>query len=143
MRTIQIIIILLFVYSVCLAQTPDTAFTISGTITNYQPGKTIYMALYPTEDDFNNRNCYRKAIFEHDKLPHDTADYSFTEVGPGEYIIACYQDVNGDGKINMGLFGPTEPYRIYEPNYGLFGPKFKKCKFKVSSDIDSAHIVLK
>ncbi len=130
-------------YSVCFAQTADTTFIISGTITNFQPGKTIYLALYPTEEDFNNRNCYRKAIFESDKLPPDTADYSFTEVAPGEYIIACYQDVNSDGKINMGLFGPKEPYRIYKPNYGFFGPKFKKCKFKVTGDIDTAHIVLK
>ncbi len=133
----------LLLFSFCYSQTCDTVYTISGTITNYKPGKSIYFAIYASENDFKQRKFYRKAWFKGNELPPDTIYYKFTDIEEGEYVIAGYQDINGDGKLNMSLFGPVEPYRIYQPNYGIFGPKFDKCKFRVAGDIDTAHIVLK
>ncbi len=136
-------LILLVVTTLCYGQTPDTTFYIRGTITNYKADKTIYIAMYANADDFKHQKGYKKLRFTGNQLEPDSLPYTFNEVKPGEYIIAVFQDCNGDGKINMGPFGPVEPYRIYKPNYGLFGPKFDKCKFTVNGSIDTAHIALK
>ena len=145
-------ILLLILSSLCYSQSPvdsnnvsaDSGFTVSGTVTNIQKGKTVYLALFASEEALKKtKDFYMKDYFDGKNLVGDTIHFSFNNVEPGEYVIASYQDINSDGKMNMGLFGPKEPYRIYRPNYGMFGPKFQKCKFKVTSDIDSAHIVLK
>ncbi len=125
------------------ADDTDTTFTISGLITNYKPGKHIYLALYASPEDFNTQKFSNKAWFKKDQLPPDSIRYTFTGVKQGYYIIAGYQDINEDGELNIGIFGPTEPFRIYKPRYGIFRPKFSKCKFFVNCDIDTAHMALK
>ena len=140
---IRFIYVCFILFRPCIAQTSDTTFTVSGIITNYKPDKTIFMAIYSSEKDFKQRNFYKKLRFRGDKLPADSMRYSFTGVAPGEYIIAAYQDLNGDIKLNMGFFGPTEPYQMYRPHHGIFAPKFSNCKFLLTGDIDTANIVLK
>ena len=114
-----------------------------GFITNYKPDKAVCIALFSSEESFKKTEPYKTLRFANDKLPPDTLHYVFSEVEPGEYIIAAYQDINGDNKMNKGMFGPTEPYRIYKPNYGIFGPKFSKCKFQVKGSVTSANFALK
>jgi len=126
-----------------MAQPADTTFTVSGIITNYKPDKTIYLAMYSSEKDFKERTFYKKLRFIKETAPADSVRYAFTGVETGEYIIAVYQDMNGDGKLNMGFFGPAEPYQMYRRHDGMFAPKFSNCKFTVTGDIDTAHIVLK
>ena len=36
--------------------------------------------------------------------------FQFENVEEGVYAIRCYQDVNGNKKMDKGLFGPTEPW---------------------------------
>lgn len=140
---IPIFIILLGAIYSAFAQNPDTTFSVGGFITNYKPDKAVCIAMFSSNDDFKKCEPYKTLRFANDKLPPDTLLYVFSKVDPGEYIIAAYQDINGDNKMNKGLFGPTEPYRIYKPNYGIFGPKFAKCKFQVSGSITSADFALK
>ena len=125
------------------AQNPDTTYTVGGVITNYKQDKTIYVAMFSNSNDFKQCKPYKKLRFSQNQLPPDTLLFIFSEVDPGEYIIAAYQDINGDNKMNKGLFGPTEPYRIYKPNYGFFVPKFSKCKFIVNYNITTANLALK
>jgi uncharacterized protein (DUF2141 family) len=130
--------------SICFAEdSEDTTFTVKGIITNYKPKAALYFAMYPSQKDFKERNFYRKLWYKKDKLPGDTVHFEFTGIQRGYYIIVGYQDMDGNGDINMGLFGPTEPYRVYLPNYGIFGPKFSRCKFLVDRDIDTVTIVFK
>lgn len=124
-------------------QTSDTTFSIGGIITNYSPNKAIYLAMYSSHEDFKQRKFYKKLRFLQNQVTSDSLRYVFTGVEPGEYIVVAFQDLNGDVKLNMGMFGPVEPYDVYKPNYGIFGPKFSKCKFLVNCDIDTANIVLK
>lgn len=142
-RFISFIIILIGILNTAFAQSMDTTYSVRGVITNYKPDKTIYVAMFSNSNDFKQCKPYKKLRFSQNQLPPDTLLFIFSEVEPGEYIIASYQDINGDGKMNKGLFGPTEPYRIYKPNYGLFGPKFSKCKFTVNGNITTADMVLK
>ena len=136
-----IITILINLQTVC-AYNSVKKFTISGTITNIIPGKTVYVAMYSSSDNFDKLEFYKKLRFLDEQVNFDTLYYSFSNVEKGEYIIAAYQDLNSDGKLNMGFFGPLEPYRVFKTNY-IFKPKFTKCKFLVENDMDSLNIILK
>ena len=117
----------------------DPGLTISGKIAGYQPGKGLFLALYRSAADFAEKKYCRTLRFLGEKLPADSVRYAFTGVAPGEYMIACFQDMDGDGKMTTGMFGiPKDPYRIVLPNHGFFGPKFDRCKFKVDRDYTSA-----
>jgi uncharacterized protein (DUF2141 family) len=120
----------------------EGGYTISGIISGYAPGKGVYVALYDSQENFESQRYCRNLRFIGEKLPPDSLRYSFDELPAGEYLVASYQDEDGDGKMTKGFFGiPKEPYRIYRPNYGFFGPKFEKCKFRVDGDYAEAHLV--
>jgi len=36
--------------------------------------------------------------------------FEFKDVKKGIYWIRCFQDLNGNGKLDFGLFGPIEPW---------------------------------
>ncbi len=137
--------IVLLLYGACFAEEPEdtTTYTVKGIITNYKPNATLYFAMYSSQKDFDEQNFYRKLRHLKDQLPKDTIRFEFTGVKKGHYIIAGYQDIDGNGKIKMGWFGPKEPFYIYQPNYGIFAPKFSKCKFLVDQDIDTIKIIFK
>jgi len=121
----------------------DSGFSVSGRVTGYLPGHIVYLALYDSEENFKATRFSASLRFTPDKLPSDTLEYRFKNIKPGEYMIACFQDLNGDRKINIGFFGPTEPYATYRSTTGMFGPKFGKCRFAVDRDIASADMSLK
>jgi uncharacterized protein (DUF2141 family) len=53
----------------------------------------------------------------------------FTGVRPGTYAISGFHDENDNGRLDMGLFGPTEGWAASNDARGAFGPKFKDAKF--------------
>lgn len=113
----------------------DSGGVVSGTIVGYAQGKGVYVALYATEEDFAGEQFCRNARFAGDSLPRDTIRFMFASLPPGDYLVASYQDTDGNKTFTKGLFGmPKEPYRIHRPNYGMFGPKFDACSFEVGTD---------
>lgn len=70
------------------------------------------------------RNCTGYCTITFDAVPY------------GDYAIAIFQDVNGNGKLDTGLFGiPSEPFAFsndFRPKFR--GPSFEKCKFTVSTE---------
>ncbi|HXP90097.1 MAG TPA: DUF2141 domain-containing protein [Fibrobacteria bacterium] len=62
----------------------------------------------------------------------------------GEYAVAAYQDKNGNGVLDHGLFHiPSEPYGLsnnFRPKWSK--PKFDDCKIEVAGKVVS-HIALK
>ena len=72
-----------------------------------------------------------------------SAAFSFTDVAPGWYCINCFLDLNGNGILDKGLFGPTEPWNIYKrPQIMLGRPQFKDAAFYVDKDIAGIEISL-
>ncbi len=56
----------------------------------------------------------------------------FDNLAPGIYAVKVMQDVNGNGKMDIGLFGPSEPYGFSNNVRALAGaPSFDKAKFEV------------
>jgi uncharacterized protein (DUF2141 family) len=109
---------------------------ICGTISRYRPGKSLYMAMYTNEENFRKQKYYKTLRFTGDKLPSDSVRYCFSGVEAGEYMIVCFQDINGDGRLNYGMFGiPSEPYCFFRPYGGMFRPHFDDCKVTVTGSV--------
>jgi len=80
----------------------------------YTPGTKVFLALH-SRDDYNT-----------DRVPRYTAvvtpsvheaelrllNYTFEQVEPGMFVISGFVDENGDQRLNLSLFGPTEPWDI-------------------------------
>jgi uncharacterized protein (DUF2141 family) len=62
--------------------------------------------------------------------------FSFQGVEAGEYIIQGFVDTNDNGELDIGLFGPTEPYFFHRPGPVFFGPPdLKEVLFSVTEDV--------
>ena len=62
--------------------------------------------------------------------------FSFSDVPEGAYGIRVYVDTNGNGKLDRGLFGPSEPWGMSwqgEPRKGI--PRFEDIAFNVERNI--------
>jgi uncharacterized protein (DUF2141 family) len=125
-------------------RTGDTqeTFTVGGTITNYAPDRAIFVALYASQEGFAKQEYVDALGFKRSELPPDSLRFSFAGLKRGYYMIAAYQDMNGDRVFNKGLFGrPKEPYCMHRPHRGLFAPTFSKCSFLVDRNIAGANLV--
>ena len=67
-----------------------------------------------------------------------------TDLAFGEFGMAIYQDVDGDGKIDKNLIGiPKEPYAFsknYKPT--IKAPSFNDCKFNYSAKANTVNMKL-
>ena len=69
--------------------------------------------------------------------------FRFSDVPEGRYAIRCFLDRNGNGKLDRGLFGPTEPWGFSGLTGSLRGkPAFKEVSFPLHDDLSGIHIGL-
>ena len=60
---------------------------------------------------------------------------------PGRYGIRCFLDINGNGRLDRGPFGPTEPWGMSWNAGRRFGfPRFDDIAFRVGKDIRGIRI---
>lgn len=45
-----------------------------------------------------------------DEVQKKKVPFKFEGLQQGTYGVRCFQDVNGNGKLDKGLFGPSEPW---------------------------------
>ncbi len=70
--------------------------------------------------------------------------FTFEGGAVGMFGIQCFQDVNGNGELDMGTFGPKEPWGMYRPKRPAFrGPKFEEIKFEVKENMTDISIEVK
>ncbi len=63
------------------------------------------------------------------------ARFVFEGVPAGSYSIAIFQDIDGNGQLDMGLFGPKEPYGFSNNARALFGPpSFEEASFELTGN---------
>lgn len=62
----------------------------------------------------------------------------FTGVEAGEFVVSGYIDTNRDGRLTMGLFGPTEPWGMAGLRRPLLArPRFDSLKLSLPRDVSS------
>ena len=66
----------------------------------------------------------------------ETVKLIFKDLPVGTYAIRMFHDVDGNGEMNMNVFGiPTEPYAFSNNAKGMMGPApWGDAKFDVSAD---------
>lgn len=111
-------------------------FTLSGVIVNHTPGKDVFLALFSSAEDMQKSRACRAVRFIGESTRSDTLRVRLDSIPAGHYVIASFQDLDGNAEMTRGLFGlPKDPYRILLPNHNIFGPSFDKCKFAVAADM--------
>lgn len=66
-------------------------------------------------------------------------EYSFN-VGPGRCAVSAFEDRNGNGVLDMSVFGPKEPSRFWRPFHGWRKPQFTDVAVSVNADVLAADI---
>ena len=87
----------------------------------HQTKGDLYFAIYKEEKGFRNpeKAYLRKVVPIKDKNPI----VGFENLPSGSYAIAIFQDLNGNGKIDLNWAGiPTEPYGFSNNPKIMFGP---------------------
>ncbi|GAK50907.1 putative exported protein [Candidatus Moduliflexus flocculans] len=70
------------------------------------------------------------------ELAAKKVSFRFENVPAGMYAIRVFQDVNGNGDLDMGAFGPKEPWGTYRDARPKFrAPKFEEMAFEVKEEI--------
>lgn len=95
----------------------------------------LYIAIYDDPSTFKSKsNAVDSAMI----IPNtSTARYVFSNLMEGEYAVAVFQDINGNGILDTGkLRIPKEPFGISNiNNQGKKGiPTFDKAKIKINGD---------
>lgn len=92
-------------------------------------GGTVYVSIFFNEKSYKNQTP--DMIFPVD--PTNTIVEKEITLLEGEYLISIYQDVNGNGEMDYGLFRiPQEPYGFSNMN-GKMPGSFDKLKLTMNN----------
>jgi uncharacterized protein (DUF2141 family) len=122
---------------------PPVSVRVSGEI-RFKKAAPIYLRLLAL-DDAKQELIAREQIIA--LKPEDVARgslrFEFAGLAPGRYALRCFQDVNGNKKLDIGMFGPKEPwstYRLARPKFRP--PRFEEMAFDASADVLDANLVM-
>ena len=125
-----------FLFVLLLARTVggDPA-TLHVTVRHIQVGKgTINVAVFNNKKDF----LHTPVAAQSRRADAETMEFSF-DLAPGDVAVAVYQDLNGNGKLDAGIFNiPKEPYGFsnnYRPSFSA--PHYEGCLIRVSGQTAS------
>ena len=104
------------------------------TLSNIKKLGKITVAVYRNGEGFpDNKFLVTKKAVEGAK---DKCELQFEAMPFGSYAVAIFQDTNGNGELDKGMFGiPSEPFAFsnnFRPKFG--GPSYEKCKFDFNKD---------
>ena len=88
----------------------------------------IYIYKNPEHFPVRPDLAYKKFVF-----PVRVQQPLVVSLPPGEYAVAAYLDLNGNGKIDRNWLGlPAEPYALSgNPAFHFGPPRFDECKMAV------------
>ena len=132
------IVICLFITSNTLFST--TSYEVSGEIIGLTGKHKVYIGLFRKEKWL--KKPFKGIVLTPEKVKNGRVKY-ILDAPKGEYAITVYEDVDGNGKLTRGMFGPKEPYgfyRNYSPSFGP--PDFDDCHFRVENDLENLNIPL-
>jgi uncharacterized protein (DUF2141 family) len=144
MKTRLLVAVFCMFFPAFSAQGQGVTYTVSGKIIFDKKGD-IYVYLV-TEDDFNTPFTGIQSLVLTTTLQVSKKRevlFSFEQVEAGKYGIRCFQDVNGNGKLDRGLAGPKEPWGMsWQGDKPGKWPGFSHIEFDVKEDIHDVVIEL-
>jgi len=128
------------VFLIGLSMITSTAFhveekgSLKVLLSNVKKTGKINIAVYRNGDEFPSNKFKVKGLSG--EASNGKCEFQFDAIPFGSYAVAIYQDVNGNGELDKGMFGiPKEPFAFsnnFRPRFG--GPTFEKCKFDFVKD---------
>jgi uncharacterized protein (DUF2141 family) len=107
----------------------DDSGTITFVMTSLRNEKGIARCALHDKDDAFPRKPDQAVATTTAPIKGGSATCVFTGVKPGTYAVSGFHDENNNGKLDLGMFGPTEGWAASNDARGTFGPKFKDAKF--------------
>jgi uncharacterized protein (DUF2141 family) len=107
--------------SLCLAAAAAVAGDLTIEVSGITPDRgKVYIAVYDRPDTFpSGRQLVGQVLIPQDR--HLTVHFS--NLPPGRYAAAAFQDFNGNGKLDKNFLGiPKEPYGFSQEARGSIGP---------------------
>lgn len=107
---------------VMLSAIAADAGELRASITGARPaGGQVMVALFDGQEAFDAKRQVAGARLEADG--NGRVEAIFTDLPVGRYMLAAFQDTDGDGALNRNLFGiPTEAYGFGGDPPSKFGP---------------------
>lgn len=139
MRRIKIVLAVIVFVAILipiLMSAQSKGFEVTGKI-YFKKSGDIYIRLLK-EKEFSNPKASPYVLMM--KLRAEESlkkfvSFKFENVPSGVYAIKCFQDINGNRKLDKGLFGPKEPWGTYRKRKGSGRPKFKDLSFEINRNI--------
>lgn len=112
----------------------NETYSIGGRINVYNPKGRIYVFLCNSESFVTPFAGIDTIDFWVD-FNKTEVEYEFKNIPSGQYAVSCYQDVNGNHKLDKWLFGPTEPWGFTYSGDLKFPPEFNDVSFDLNYDM--------
>lgn len=122
---------------------PDQRYRLSGTIqVNGQGNIMLQLCTASSFDDPTAApDAFNQVLPVDDST--DEVGFAFEDITAGSYGLRAYLDENKNGRLDMSLMGPTEPWGVYRSSRPAFrGPSWEEVRFSVQSDRDDLTIAL-
>jgi uncharacterized protein (DUF2141 family) len=112
------------------------AITISGRVLGASGKHPVHVALWDA-GSFLERPVQEAQIAAGSEM-----HFQFT-VRPSRWALSAFEDLNENGVLDMGLFGPKEPSGFWRPFSGWRKPRFDDVATVCDSNVSEADINLK
>ncbi len=139
-KTIVLLVLALGLWAPAWAQGKEInggTYTVSGTIRFGKEGD-LYLALV-TGEEFKHGKTGRFSqmiALTPEASRAKEVKFAFSGVPAGTYGLECFQDVNGNGKLDYFLIIPLEPWGMYRPaRPTMRAPRFPEIAFVVAGDL--------
>ena len=123
--------IIFSLFSLVATETVDLSVTIEGIS---QVKGEMHIGVYNKSEGF--REIDQTFLNNIVDVKGNTVKCKFESVPTGNYAVSVFHDLNGNGKLDKGLFGiPSEPYGFSSnPTISFGPPSFEECKVILKAD---------
>ncbi len=121
------------------SKSEGATLTVNIATINSPKGK-MYFSLFNAHETFTNKIPFQSKVSVVNK---EQMSVSFTNIPKGTYAVMCFQDTNGNLKMDFDeYFMPTEAYGVSN-NPTLYGPpQFEQLAFEVVKENKVIEIIL-
>ncbi len=130
----------------------EQGFTVAGTISGITEDAPLFVSIVDrgawdaSSEELQSPDvldAYLQGI-RFDPAGASEVRYEFTDVPSGTYAIRAFLDTNGNEEQDIGLFGPKEPWAIYQaPWLVLTPPRFDRVCFELAASRDHVDMELR
>ena len=134
----QIALAIVVVVTGCLpalAQT-NASIEVSGSVEGATGKHAVYVALWD-ETGFLKKPAQQIRI-----PPTATPTFSF-KVASGRWALSAFEDMNDNGVLDMGMFGPKEPSGFWRPFHAWRKPRFSDVATQFDKDTANVTVTLR